>query len=77
MVYSIAILDQSDFEGIGRQMHSGTGVDASLVDGSTGTKKRKKRGSTKNTTIITTIIITVPIIMLQLPLKQLETVSPD
>ena len=44
MVYSIAILDQSDFEGIGRQMPSGTGVDASLAgDGSTATRKRKKR----------------------------------
>ena len=44
MVYSIAILDQSDFESIGRQMPSGTGIDASLADGSTSTRKRKKRG---------------------------------
>jgi hypothetical protein len=42
MVYSIAILDQSDFESIGRQMPSGAGVDASLT--STSSKKRKKRG---------------------------------
>jgi hypothetical protein len=47
MVYSIAILDQSDFEGIGRQIPSGTGVDASLADGNTGTKKRKKQGKNK------------------------------
>jgi len=44
MVYSIAILEQSDFESIGRQMPSGTGIDASLADGSTSTRKRKKRG---------------------------------
>jgi hypothetical protein len=43
MVYSIAILDQSDFESIGRQMPLGTWIDASLaVDSSTATKKRKK-----------------------------------
>jgi hypothetical protein len=47
MVYSIAILDQSDFEGIGRQMPSGTGVDASLADRSTVARKRKKRGTYK------------------------------
>ena len=47
MVYSIAILDQSDFDGIGRQMPSGTGVDASLADGSTVARKRKKRGNYK------------------------------
>ena len=44
MVYSIAILEQSDFESIGRQMPSGTGIDTSLADGSTSTRKRKKRG---------------------------------
>jgi len=44
MVYSIAILEQSDLESIGRQMPSGTGIDASLADGSTSTRKRKKRG---------------------------------
>jgi hypothetical protein len=48
MVYSIAILDQSDFESIGRQMPSGTGIDASLADGSTSTRKRKKRGNYRN-----------------------------
>ncbi len=40
MVYSIAVLDQSDFESMGRQMPEGTGVDASLAgDGSTATRK--------------------------------------
>ena len=49
MVYSIAVLDQSDFESMGRQMPEGTGVDASLAgDGSTATsRKRKKRGKYK------------------------------
>ena len=48
MAYSIAILDQCDFEGISRQMPSGTGVDASLADGTTtASKKRKKRGKYK------------------------------
>jgi len=47
MVYSLAILDQSDFESIGRQMPSGTRVDASLADGTTNTKKRKRRGEYK------------------------------
>jgi len=47
MVYSIAVLEQKDFESIGRQMPSGTGVDASM-DGDTGRgQKRKKRGKYK------------------------------
>jgi len=61
MVYSIAVLDQSDFEGIGRQMPSGTGVDASLAaDSSTTARKRKNAGSTTNHLILLliTIIIT-------------------
>ncbi len=68
MVYLIAVLDQSDIEGIGRQMPSGTGVDASLVgDGSTATRKRKKRGKYKkiknnndnNNTNIASVIETI------------------
>jgi hypothetical protein len=48
MVYSIAVLDQSDFESMGRQMPEGTGVDASLAgDGSTATRKWKKCGKYK------------------------------
>ena len=50
MVYSIAILEHSDFESIGRQMPSGTGIDASLADGSTSTRKRKKRGKNHRNT---------------------------
>jgi len=64
MVYSLAILDQSDFESIGRQMPSGTRVDASLADGTTNTKKRKRRGEYKKRistmVIIMTIIILLP-----------------
>ena len=49
MVYSIAVLDQSDFESMGRQMPEGTGVDATLAgDGFTATsRKQKKRGKYK------------------------------
>ncbi len=50
MVYSIAILEQSDFESIGCQMPSGTGIDASLADGSTSTRKRKKWGTNHRNT---------------------------
>ena len=42
MIYSIALLDQCDFESIGRKMPKGTGVDAALADGST-VKKHKVR----------------------------------
>ncbi len=45
MVYSICLLDQYYFEGIGRQMPKGIGVDCSMADG---TKARKrKRGKNK------------------------------
>jgi hypothetical protein len=43
MAYSICVLDVVDFEGIGRQMPSGTGIDASL-QGSTAGKARGKHG---------------------------------
>ena len=43
MIYSIAVLEQSDFESIGREMPKGTGIDSSVA-GSTAAKKRKKRG---------------------------------
>jgi hypothetical protein len=39
LVYSICLLDQCDFEGIGRQMPKGTGVDCLMADG---TKARKR-----------------------------------
>ena len=51
MIYSIALLDQCDFESIGRKMPKGTGVDATLADGSTVKKhqvrKRKKERDDK------------------------------
>jgi hypothetical protein len=47
MVYSIAVLEEEDFDSIGRQMPSGTGVDASMDGAATTGKKRKKRGKYK------------------------------
>jgi hypothetical protein len=46
MIYSIAVLDQSDFEGIGRSMPEGTGLDNSVTAAGTSAhaRKRKKRG---------------------------------
>jgi hypothetical protein len=48
MVYSICLLEQSDFESIGREIQKGTGVDSSIADGSKATKQ--KRGKCKKTT---------------------------
>jgi len=48
MIYSIAVLDISDFDGIGRKMPRGTGVDASINDGSISNRhKTRKHGSKK------------------------------
>jgi hypothetical protein len=53
MIYSIAVLEQADFDGIGRQMPKGTGADNSVAvaDADTETtqarKKRKRRGPYK------------------------------
>jgi hypothetical protein len=33
MIYSIRILEEADFESIGREMPKGTGVDNSINDG--------------------------------------------
>jgi hypothetical protein len=41
MVYSICLPVQCDFEGLGRQIPKGTGVDGSMTDG---TKARKRKG---------------------------------
>jgi hypothetical protein len=52
MIYSIAVLEQGDFEGISRTMPEGTGIDNSVAqtDASTRSKKRKTRGPyNKNT----------------------------
>jgi hypothetical protein len=52
MIYSIAVLEQSDFEALGRQMPQGSGVDnpvaASIYDGAQSRKKRKKHGKYNN-----------------------------
>jgi hypothetical protein len=58
MIYSIAVLELGDFEGIGRTMPNGTGVDNSVADtGPDGeatdaavARKRKKRGTYKKAT---------------------------
>jgi hypothetical protein len=46
MIYSIAVLDQSDFEGVGRSMPEGTGLDNSVATAGTSAhaRKRKKHG---------------------------------
>ncbi len=44
MVYSIAVLEQSDFESIGREMPKGTEIDDSVAGTSAAAKKRKKHG---------------------------------
>jgi hypothetical protein len=46
MIYSIAVLQQGDFQGIARTMPEGTGIDNSVAQGDTSSqaKKRKKRG---------------------------------
>jgi hypothetical protein len=49
MIYSIAILEQSDFEALGCQMPEGSGIDNSVAvtasEAAQGKKKRKKRGN--------------------------------
>ncbi len=44
MIYSIAVLEQSDFESIGREIPKGTGIDSSVAGSYTTAKKRKKCG---------------------------------
>jgi hypothetical protein len=53
MIYSIALLEQADFETIGRLMPTGTGIDNSVAVADAATtlqnkKKRKKRGTYNN-----------------------------
>ncbi len=48
MIYSIAVLDLSDFEGIGRKMPKGTGVDATVNNGAQGAHHQKKRHKVNN-----------------------------
>ncbi len=47
MIYSIALLDQCDFESIGRKMPKGTGVKVTLGDGSIMEKHKVWRHKTK------------------------------
>jgi hypothetical protein len=50
MIYSIALLDQCDFESIGHKMPNGSRVDASLNDGAVAPKhkpKKRPKGSDK------------------------------
>jgi hypothetical protein len=49
MMYSICILDQGDFEGIGRQMPSGTGIDNSVADGNAAPSAKRRRGKYRAT----------------------------
>jgi hypothetical protein len=44
MMYSICLLYEGDFEGIGRQMPSGTGIDNSVVDGDRAACVKRHRG---------------------------------
>jgi hypothetical protein len=46
MIYSIAVLEERDFDSIGREIPKGTGVDSTLADG-TKAPKRKKGNSKK------------------------------
>ena len=48
MIYSIAVLDLADFEGIGRKMPKGTGVDATINNGAQSSRHRTKRHKTTN-----------------------------
>jgi hypothetical protein len=48
LIYSIALLDQSDFESIGHKLPKGASVDASLCDGTLAPKhKTRKRTRSK------------------------------
>jgi hypothetical protein len=55
MIYSISILEESDFESLGREMPKGTGIDNSVDDGSVarGTKRKtsRKQNKKKNVTL--------------------------
>jgi len=58
MIYSIAVLELSDFEGIGRKMPKGAGVDATVRNGAQAPRhERKKRKVTKVNTDSSAAII--------------------
>jgi hypothetical protein len=43
MIYSIAVLDICDFDAIGRKIPKGTGVDATVDNGATAPKHKKRK----------------------------------
>jgi hypothetical protein len=43
MIYSIAVLELSDFEGMGRKMPKGTGVDATVNNGARASHRNRKK----------------------------------
>jgi hypothetical protein len=49
MMHSICLLDEGDFEGIGRQMPSGTGIDNSVMDGDGAACAKRRRGKYRAT----------------------------
>lgn len=48
MIYAVCLMDLTDFGGIGRQMPKGTGVDATIADGSKAPKHVVKRRTTNS-----------------------------
>ena len=48
MIYSIAIMDISDFQAIGRKMPSGTGVDATIDNNAVVPEHKKRKRKSKN-----------------------------
>jgi hypothetical protein len=58
MIYSIAVLELSDFEGVGRKMPKGAGVDATVRNGAQAPRhERKKQKVTKVNTDSSAAII--------------------
>jgi hypothetical protein len=50
MIYSTSVLEEADFESVGREMPKGTGIDNSINDGAMakGTKRRNNKGQFNN-----------------------------
>ena len=47
MIYSIAVLEERDFDSIGREMPKGTGIDSTLADGMKAPKRKKGNSKKK------------------------------
>jgi hypothetical protein len=58
MVYSICLLDQSDFESVGREIPKGTGVDSSIADGTKAAKQKRGKYKKNNMTPATIVPVT-------------------